>query len=257
MGFSEIMRICGLNPNYDTGPFFYHLSNLSDFNIIEKTDGGYGLTEFGRKIAKFIAIVERESAFLIKSPQANMGGEKATMKDIESKWLTDEEFLTGEYGIILGGPSPPPKLQPHLSELESWMQSLPAIGFFEAPGFKTNVLGFEKDGKKLGCICVRLAIGAVTARFARSEEDLAKTRGLAFLRRMSVNGKACKEVGETRACVIKKMMMGFEEMAREHSIETIVFVDLLADDEETVNTLKEMGYERVFTKYYMRKTGIV
>jgi len=255
LGFSEIMRASRLNPNYDTGPFVYHLSSLIDLNIIEKCDGGYELTEFGGKIAEFISTVERESSFLLGSPRSNLGGEKGKMKEIESKWLTDEEFLTGEYGIILGGPYP--KSERDIPELSKWMESLPTVKFFEAPGFKTYVLGFEKDGKKLGCMRVRFTIGAISARFAKSEEDKKKTRGLAFIQLVWVVGKILKEVGEARASAMKKMMVEFEEIAKEHNIETIVFEDLLADDKEAVDILKGLGYERVFTRYYMRKTGIV
>jgi len=88
LGFSEIMRICGLNQNYDTGPFAYHLSRLLDLNVIEKAEESYRLTEFGRKIAEFISTVERESLLLLETHQTNLGGEEAKMKEIKAKRLT-------------------------------------------------------------------------------------------------------------------------------------------------------------------------
>ena len=85
LDFSGMMRACCLNPNYDTGPFTYHLSTLVNLNVIEKIDCGYRLTEFGRRIVEFILTVERKSLALFKSPQTSSCGEKARMKEFTIK----------------------------------------------------------------------------------------------------------------------------------------------------------------------------
>ena len=100
MIFSDVMRVCGLNPNHDTGPFFYHLSILSDAGIIEKIGSEYRLTSFGDTIASFIDSLRRESTFLLESEEPKKGGEPR-MGKIEAKWLTQPEARHGEYGILL------------------------------------------------------------------------------------------------------------------------------------------------------------
>lgn len=84
MVFSEVMRACGLNPNYDSGPFYYHLSVLLDSNIVEKRSNKYQLTQFGNTIADFIGTLQRESAFLLKANEPQ-GGER--MEKTQSKRL--------------------------------------------------------------------------------------------------------------------------------------------------------------------------
>ena len=63
--FSEFMQASGLNPNFDTGHFNYHLSELVKRNIISKVGGEYRLTQFGFKVAKILESLERECSFLL------------------------------------------------------------------------------------------------------------------------------------------------------------------------------------------------
>jgi len=81
LSFSGLMRSCGLNPNHDTGPFGYHLSILVNLNIIEKIEDGYGLTEFGRRITRFMSTVEKESLLLLQTTLRD----EAKMKEKEAK----------------------------------------------------------------------------------------------------------------------------------------------------------------------------
>jgi len=65
--FSGIMVSCGLNPNFDSGLFYYHLSELIESQIIEKDGDVYCLTDFGRAILKILKTLESErSSFLIE-----------------------------------------------------------------------------------------------------------------------------------------------------------------------------------------------
>lgn len=61
--FSDLMEASGLNPNYDTGRFHYHLSELSKMNIVVKTGNKYCLTQFGFKISRLLEAMEREYSF--------------------------------------------------------------------------------------------------------------------------------------------------------------------------------------------------
>ncbi len=64
MIFSDVMRACGLDPNRDTGPFYYHLSMLTDVGLLEKTNDKYQLTDLGHTVATLINTLQRESQFL-------------------------------------------------------------------------------------------------------------------------------------------------------------------------------------------------
>lgn len=102
ISFTEVMRASGLDPNFDTGPFTYHLSVLLDSQIVEKADNKYQLTSFGNTTANIIGSLERESKFLLKIDEVSEGGERMSGK-IESRWLGTTD-LNGQYGLILGVP---------------------------------------------------------------------------------------------------------------------------------------------------------
>jgi len=64
--FSAIMAICGLNPNFDSGLFYYHLSELIGRGIVEKEGGVYRLTSFGNSVYKVIKTLETERSALVE-----------------------------------------------------------------------------------------------------------------------------------------------------------------------------------------------
>lgn len=69
--FSDLMEASGLNPNFDTGQFHYHLDELFKKNIIAKVDNRYCLTQFGFKLSKLLESIEREYFFLLSGIGAN------------------------------------------------------------------------------------------------------------------------------------------------------------------------------------------
>jgi DNA-binding HxlR family transcriptional regulator len=83
--FSELMEASGLDPNFDTGQFWYHLSELMSKGIIIKNEDRYGLSQFGYKLAKILDTVERECSFLLKE-----------MKE-EGDRETEGRFRIGKY----------------------------------------------------------------------------------------------------------------------------------------------------------------
>jgi len=72
--FSELMEASGLNPNFDTGQFQYHLGELMKRDIILKAENEYHLTQFGFKLSKLLDIMERECAFLLLGAERRGGG---------------------------------------------------------------------------------------------------------------------------------------------------------------------------------------
>jgi len=72
--YSDLMEASGLNPNYDTGQFHYHLGELMKRNIIMKADNAYRLTKFGFKLSKLLGTIERERSFLLSGDKRGLGG---------------------------------------------------------------------------------------------------------------------------------------------------------------------------------------
>jgi len=66
MPFSDLMRACGLDPNFDTGQFWYHLSELMAKSILRKEEEVYVLTELGVKLSKILDTLHGECAFLLR-----------------------------------------------------------------------------------------------------------------------------------------------------------------------------------------------
>jgi len=255
MTFSDVMRACGLNPNCDTGPFFYHLSVLSDSGIVEKKGNDYQLTGLGRTIATLIDSLEREGAFLLKTDKPREGGQREVEK-ITAKWLRQSEVRHGEYGILLGGPKKPslkpeesphavPEDKPRLQDFGKWIESLPRLEI-PPPDFFGHILGFEKNGVKLGSMHIRLAIGA--------RKGTERVMAIARILSIWVLADGYRQIGETKASALRQMMEEFTKQARDHHVQTILVDAINAEDEDLVNVLKQLGYERYLTTYMMRAT---
>ena len=88
--FSELMKASGLDPNFDTGQFMYHLSELMSRNIILKEEDGYKLTQFGFKIAKIMKTLEHECSFLFK--ERIQEGKKRMKNNFEVRRYVDSDF---------------------------------------------------------------------------------------------------------------------------------------------------------------------
>ena len=88
--FSELMEVSGLDPNFDTGQFWYHLSELMKRGIITRDDDRYGLSQFGFKLAKILDTVKRECSFLLKD--RNRGGERKMENNFQIRRYVDTDF---------------------------------------------------------------------------------------------------------------------------------------------------------------------
>ena len=64
--FSGIMVSCGLDPNFDSGLFYYHLSELIERGIVEKDGDVYRLTDFGLVVLKVLKTVRTEYSSFTK-----------------------------------------------------------------------------------------------------------------------------------------------------------------------------------------------
>ena len=67
--FSELMQASGLDPNFDTGHFGYHLSELMKRGVLAKKNHKYQLSKYGLKLSKILDTVQRERSSLLEEPK--------------------------------------------------------------------------------------------------------------------------------------------------------------------------------------------
>jgi hypothetical protein len=249
MVFSDLMRACGLDPNFDTGNFSYHLSVLLDSNIVVKKENEYQLTTFGNTIANFLDSLQRESAFLLKTLEPRKGGE-GMMANIEAGWLSQADMEDGSWWFYRPMKSQfwemkkeellpsEPADEPH--EFYNWERTLPQPNV-PLPNFFGYFLGFKKDGIKLGAIhvrfCKRVATGMTTAQ---------------ILGLFTVDNNY-RDTGISRISMFRQMMEEFLRQAKEHKTQSIEMEKVDAEDEDLTSVLKELGFERYQTTYMMQK----
>jgi DNA-binding transcriptional ArsR family regulator len=59
--YTEIMQVLGLDPSLESGRFNYHLKELSEAGLIERTNGEYKITDTGKSALILVDQVARES----------------------------------------------------------------------------------------------------------------------------------------------------------------------------------------------------
>ena len=88
--FSELMEASGLDPNFDTGQFWYHLSGLIKRGLVIRDEDHYRLSQFGFKLSKILDILERECSFLFE--ERKEGGERLTENNFQIRKYKDSDF---------------------------------------------------------------------------------------------------------------------------------------------------------------------
>jgi ubiquinone/menaquinone biosynthesis C-methylase UbiE len=93
--FSELMYASGLNPNYDTGHFGYHLSELRKRGMITKTRTQYHLSKLGVTLSKVLdastracyVLEDEEKMGFVGARTSDGSGEKTqTTTEDANKW---------------------------------------------------------------------------------------------------------------------------------------------------------------------------
>jgi hypothetical protein len=244
MIYSEVMRTCGLDPNYDTGPFNYHISVLLDSNLIKKEQNRYQLTNLGEIIARFILTIQRECRFLLKTEKEKEV--KKQMEKIESKWLNQEDINKQEHGFIAGPVKTPlvEKKEEYTQERQKFYNLQKKIPQLEVPppSFFGHTIGYEKNAVKLGSIHLRFHV--------RSATNIATAQILGIY---TVDNNY-KKIGETRQSLLRKMMNELLEQLQENGTEQVEIDRAYSEDQDLVNVLKDLDFKRISTSYLMRKT---
>ena len=81
--FSELMQLSGLDPNSDSGHFFYHLQELLKNNYVKKESVGYSLTEKGFKLSKVLNAINRGASLNLDNGEINL--------DV-NQWMAKEQW---------------------------------------------------------------------------------------------------------------------------------------------------------------------
>ena len=55
--YTEIMQVLGLDPTQMSGKFNYHLKELTEAGLIERTNGEYRITDLGKKSLIYVMLI--------------------------------------------------------------------------------------------------------------------------------------------------------------------------------------------------------
>ena len=64
--FAELITACGLDMLWDCGTLGYHVNHLVDEMVLEKSEKGYILTDFGKNVANLLANMQKEISDILK-----------------------------------------------------------------------------------------------------------------------------------------------------------------------------------------------
>jgi len=85
--FSELMQLSGLDPNSDSGHFFYHLQELLKNNYVKKESEGYSLTEKGFKLSKVLNALIHGASLNLDNGENNLDVNQWMVKEQWQKYL--------------------------------------------------------------------------------------------------------------------------------------------------------------------------
>jgi len=234
------MRMCGLDPDHDTGIFVYHLSQLMNLSIVERAGEGYRLTDSGGRIAELISAVERESAFLMERISKERKEVKSVSANINVRWMELEAMF--QKGILYNTEE---DFVPKMSEEQRKL--------YEASKEWSRVKQYllaSKEEKPLAHLKVELKY-RITAeveaprsvKAVKSMEPHLEIEDIALL---------TTEATE-REKAVTVLLEVLEDEGNKVGVKRIWVYKVNADDEAVVSALKERGFQRFATTYIMTK----
>jgi len=246
--FSNLMWDSGLNPNFDTGPFWYHLSYLMEMGIVQKDDERYLLTPFGLEVYKILRILKRECSFSLESKEKEV--KKKVNRTLQVRWATEEDME--EYR--LAGPLQPKpdvvkKNEDVQKKFEDWKGPIPQLSMDSLNGAPLVV---EKEGKPIVMLWVRkeTRYKLIDTEFLGGEHWKGKRREEFWL----FITRVWTWPSEQKEEAMREALNALIEEAKGYNIDVIEASDIYADDETVTDSFKEAEFERIVTSYRMRKT---
>ena len=240
--FSELMRLCGLDPDHDSGFFVYHLSKLIELSVVERIGERYGLAGFGERIAELISTVERESAFLTdqvseeKKEVKEMGNEKVSVE-----WLKLEDVL--QRGILYKTEEDfVPKMSQEQKQTYETAKKWPK---------GDQYLVASKEEKTLAHLKPELRFD-ITAECEKVPRPVKVVK--AVEPKLEIGGISLRTTDATdRKNAVIALLEVLEDESRNAGVKRIQLYRVNADDEAVVSALEESGFQRFAATYIMTK----
>lgn len=243
--FSDVMWRIGLNPNFDTSIFTYHLHKLVKMHVVAKTDDRYSLTEFGTRLAELVSVLNRESSFLLEKKRK--GGE-IMLGDIETKWIFRElgkvKALRSERGYVFFFTGPESMLEGHpereedRKKLSATSQKLKnAVGFF----------ALYSVGKVLGWLIVEPGMSMSSKTEKGEVGEIKEVRHTLNVKQVGI------ETTEDRKTVATRLIGDLLGEAGSLGLNGVEVTNVCAEDEDLVQALRESGFNRILSTYTMKK----
>lgn len=240
--FSELMRICGLNPDHDSGLFVYHLSQLTTLKLIERTGEEYRLSSFGERTADFVSAMERESAFLTENTFEEM--EVKEMSDsIKTEWLNEADMH--QKGVII---STEKDFVPKMTEEE--MKDYKNVKEWSKINQYLLVSKAEKPIAHLE-VDVRYIISAERENETQPIDRIISIKPYFLIKQIFFVLWATNPAEREKA--VTALLAEVEEEGRKLGIRKITLYQVNADDKTVISALKQLGYQRFATRYMMTK----
>ncbi len=255
MRFSQLMAACGLSYDHDAGHFCYHLSELINRRIVEKTGQDYHLTELGSKLGEMLDYIERECSFLLAS-ENEIGEDEMEQPSHQTEWIErgrEESFekRINKGRIRVGFHTEPAALRrrvakelPEGSERSKLLKFLDETESWKGP---ITLLVKEKD--------LPIAWAVVNSHISwgdRPDEETGKPKVFAktSLRAENIIIEPWKNVNRKAAALT--LLRELLEKARQVGADAIHLAGVAADDSSTIEASRELGFERISTSYTLR-----
>ena len=237
--FSDLMVSCGLNPNFDSGFFYYHLSGLIGRRIVEKDGEAYRLTEFGCAVLKVLKAlgsewsISMEGRMEVPSPAGKR--EVKELEGLTTRWGSAEDLEKHKDSVsfVFNEDSVPAENRLKVKRFKGWTERMPP--FYMA----------EKDGKEVGKLHLDKRQDIVEV--IKMEEGRALAR-----HKSTIHLVGAFTFEEDRQTVIETMLDGFLEEAKDNGAE-VIRAEVDVEDQAYLNALERSGFEKLGTVHRMQK----
>lgn len=240
LSFSDLMLECGLNPNFDTGQFCYHLSDLTENAIVSKKAEKYHLTDFGCRVSKYLKMIDSECSMSLKKVTESEVKEVNRLEELVTRWQTEEESKKREgkmlsFDIQKTKERIPPDKRLKTEKFKEWTERIPV----------PTVYLVERHGERLGELILDFRKQDVVELIKTDEERIPRVVSTIY----EVGALTFKE---DREKVIEIMLDRFLAEAKGNGAE-VMRVEVPDEDHAYLSALKDLGFEKLGTLHLMQK----
>jgi len=241
LSFSDLMLACGLNPNFDTGQFCYHLSELTENGIVSKKADRYFLTDLGYRVTKVLKMMNSECSLPPKHfNRSKVSKEVRKLEEWTTRWQTEEEGKKREgkilsFDIEKTEDRIPLEKQLKTEKFKKWTEKIPVPSAYLV----------ERNGERLGELILDFRKQDVIELIKADKEKIPRVVS-------TIHEVGALTFKEDRARVIKTMLDRFLAEAEENAAE-VMRVEVPDEDQAYLDALKDLGFEKLGTLHLMQK----